>query len=104
MGCCLTVVRIEAAELDVENLAIDAEAGASTDNTGDGLEGGGERVIDEHISGRVEILRRVGNAGGTGREHRGSEQRLGLDRTVDDDFVFLGESWSRRRKGWTRGQ
>jgi len=38
VGCSLAVVGIEAAELDVEDLPVDAEAGAPADDAGDSLE------------------------------------------------------------------
>ena len=59
---------VEAAELDVEDLPVDAEAGASTDDSGNGLQRDGERIIGELVGDGVEILRRVRNpacAGGS---------------------------------------
>src|SRR6202044_1411811 len=87
----LAVVCVEAAELDVEDLASNTEAGASANDAGDGLERGGERIIRGQVGGGVEILRRVRNAGGTCRQHGRSEKRLRLDGAVDDNFVFFGE-------------
>lgn len=91
VGDGLVVVGIEATQLDIEDLAIDAEAGASADDAGDGLKRGGEGIVGELVGGGVEILGRVGNAGGAGSEHGGGEERLGLHGAIDDDTIFFGE-------------
>ena len=78
VGCGLVVVGIEAAELHIEDLAGDAEAGAAADDAGDGLQRSGERVVGELVGGGVEILRRVGNAARAGGQHGRCEQRLRL--------------------------
>ena len=92
-ACCdgLAVVRIEAAELDVEDLARDAELGAAGNDAGDGLHGSGERIVGEHVGHGVEILRRIRHAAHAGGSHGGGQHGLRLHGAVDDDLVFLGE-------------
>ena len=87
----LVVVRVEAAELDVEDLPRDAELGAAGDDAGDGLQGCGQRIVDELVRHGIEILRRIGDAADAGRSHGGGQRGLGLDGALDDDLVLLGE-------------
>ena len=61
---CLRVVRVEATELDVEDLAADAKAGAACDDACDGLQRSGEWVVGQHVGVGIEELRWIGHAAG----------------------------------------
>src|SRR5580658_7999367 len=87
----LVSVGIETAQLHIEDLPSHAQAAASTDDSGNGLQGYGELIIGEHFGHRVEILRRVGNASRACREHCACQLRLRLDRSIDNNAILLGE-------------
>src|SRR5580698_3033838 len=78
----LVCVGIETAELHIEDLPRDAEAAASTDDSGDGLQGKRELVVGEHFGLWVEILRRVRNASRASRQHCARQLSLRRDGAV----------------------